>query len=375
MLSILDIIKKKIDIFKNINLINLKKPKFVFYSESKTYQKYILLLIQLLSKKYPNEVYYVSSDKNDRIDNLNIKNIFIGEGMLRNYFFSSINAENMILTVTDLDNNLIKKTKKIKNYIYYFHAPVSTTKIYTETAFDNYEIIFCNGDYQINEIRRRELLKKIPKKKLIKTGYLYFDYLQNRIKQPKLVDEILIAPSWNYNKENFFNENFELIIEKLLKDGFKVRFRPHPENLKRSQLTLNNIKKKFINKRFIFDDDNENIKSMENAKCLITDNSGIAIEYVLLFNKPVLYFEDFDKIHNTEFNMYNDLMTMEDKVKNKFGYIFKIDDIDNISFLINKSTSEFKNKDIEIKEFINENFYNFGKMINNFDKNLKKIFE
>jgi len=375
MLSILDIIKKKIDIFKNINLINLKKPKFVFYSESKTYQKYILLLIQLLSKKYPNEVYYVSSDKNDRIDNLNIKNIFIGEGMLRNYFFSSINAENIILTVTDLDNNLIKKTKKIKNYIYYFHAPVSTTKIYTETAFDNYEIIFCNGDYQINEIRRRELLKKIPKKKLIKTGYLYFDYLQNRIKQPKLVDEILIAPSWNYNKENFFNENFELIIEKLLKDGFKVRFRPHPENLKRSQLTLNNIKKKFINKRFIFDDDNENIKSMENAKCLITDNSGIAIEYVLLFNKPVLYFEDFDKIHNTEFNMYNDLMTMEDKVKNKFGYIFKIDDIDNISFLINKSTSEFKNKDIEIKEFINENFYNFGKMINNFDKNLKKIFE
>ena len=375
MLTILDIIKKKIDIFKNINLINLKKPKFIFYSESKNYQKYILLLIELLSKKYPNEVYYVSSDKNDRIDNLNVKNIFIGEGILRNYFFSSINAENMILTVTDLDSNLIKKTKKIKNYIYYFHAPVSTTKIYTETAFDNYEIIFCNGDYQINEIRRRELLKKIPKKKLIKTGYLYFDYLQNRIKQPKLVDEILIAPSWNYNKENFFNENFELIIEKLLKNGFKVRFRPHPESLKRSQLALNNIKKKFINKRFIFDDDDENIKSMENAKCLITDNSGIAIEYVLLFNKPVLYFEDFDKIHNTEFNMYNDLMTMEDKVKNKFGYTFRIDDIDNISFLINKSTSEFKNKDIEIKEFINENFYNFGKMINNFEKNLKKIFE
>ena len=118
---------------------------------------------------------------------------------------------------------------------------------------------------------------------------------------------------------------------------------------------------------------NSNIN--KNAKCLITDNSGIAIEYILLFKKPVLYFEDFDKIHNTEFNMYNDLMTMEDKVKNKFGYIFKIDDIDNISFLINKSTSEFKNKDIEIKEFINENFYNFGKMINNFDKNLKKIFE
>ena len=34
---------------------------------------------------------------------------------------------------------------------------------------------------------------------------------------------------------------------------------------------------------------------MENAKCLITDSSGIAIEFVLLFKKPVLYFEIMKK--------------------------------------------------------------------------------
>jgi len=374
MLSLIDKIKKNIKIFKNINLINSKKPKFIFYSENKSYQKYILLLIELLSKKYIDNIYYVSSDKNDQINTSNVINVYIGEGMLRHYFFSSLNAENIFMTVTDLNNNLIKKTKKVKNYIYYFHAPASTTKIYTSTAFDNYEMIFCNGDYQVDEIRKRELLKKIPKKKLIKTGYFYFDYLQNKIKNQILVDEVLIAPSWNYNKKNFFNENFELIIEKILNKGFKVRFRPHPENLKRSQSILNNIKKKFNNKNFIFDDDSENITSMESAKCLITDNSGIAIEYILLFNKPVLYFQDFDKIHNTEFEKYNDLMTMEDKVKNKFGYTFEINDIDNIDLIINKSIKDFKNKDLEIKIFLNDNFYNFGTTINNFENVLSQIF-
>ena len=374
MLSLIDKIKKNIKIFKNINLINSKKPKFIFYSENKSYQKYILLLIELLSKKYIDNIYYVSSDKNDQINTSNVINVYIGEGMLRHYFFSSLNAENIFMTVTDLNNNLIKKTKKVKNYIYYFHAPASTTKIYTSTAFDNYEMIFCNGDYQVDEIRKRELLKKIPKKKLIKTGYFYFDYLQNKIKNQILVDEVLIAPSWNYNKKIFFNENFELIIEKILNKGFKVRFRPHPENLKRSQSILNNIKKKFNNKNFIFDDDSENITSMESAKCLITDNSGIAIEYILLFNKPVLYFQDFDKIHNTEFEKYNDLMTMEDKVKNKFGYTFEINDIDNIDLIINKSIKDFKNKDLEIKIFLNDNFYNFGTTINNFENVLSQIF-
>ena len=113
---------------------------------------------------------------------------------------------------------------------------------------------------------------------------------------------------------------------------------------------------------------------MERAKCLITDNSGIAIEYTLLFKKPVLYFEDVQKIHNKEYDKFSDLVTMEDSVKDKFGYTFKKNQINNIDTIINNSILDFKNKDEEIKDFINKNFFNFGNTLKKFENLMLKIF-
>ena len=360
-------------IFNNINLINSKKLKFIFYSENKSYQKYSYQLIKLLARKYPDEVCYVSSDINDKIISFKTKNLFIGNNLLMKYFFTNIKAENLILTLTDLDNHIIKKTKNIKKYIYFFHAPVSTTKSYTAGAFDNYDIILCNGNYQIDEIRKREFFQKNKKKELIKSGYFYFDYLKENLNHQKIPNEILIAPSWNYNQENFMNKNIEIIIDEALNKGFKVRYRPHPENFKRSKNILDAYKKKFINNDFILDDSAENITSMENAKCLITDNSGIAIEYILLLKRPVLYFEDFQKIHNTEYKKFDDLIAIEDKIKDLFGYSFKKNEINNLESIINNSISDFHNKDEEIQKFINDNFYSFGTTIKNFENLLSKF--
>mgnify|MGYP001457974223 CR=1 FL=1 len=360
--------------FTFLKIISLKKikPKYLFFSENKAYQKYSYLLIETLAKKYPHQVYYVSSDVNDKIEGLDVENIFIGNGLLMNIFFTIIHAQNMYLTLTDLNNHAVKKTKNVDRYIYYFHAPVSTTKVYTETAFDNYDVILCNGDYHFNEIRKRESLKKIPKKKLVKSGYFYFDYLKERINNQVKANEILIAPSWNYNQKNFINENLEEIIQSVLNKGFTVKFRPHPESFKRSMIIINNLKNKFSNEKFILDETSENINSMENAKCLITDSSGIAIEFILLFKRPVLYFEDNEKIHNTEFEDYRELITMDQKVKETFGYTFRKENIKDLDVLINKSILEFKNKDIKIKDFIDNNFYNYGSTIKSFNNFITK---
>ena len=355
-------------IIKNINTIISAKPKYIFYSENKSYQKYSYLLIQLLAKKNPDGIFYVSSDIDDKIENLNIKNMFIGNGFFMQYFFNVVKAENIFLSITDLDNHVIKKTKNVNNYIYYFHSPVSTTIQYMNEAFDNYDTILCNGEYQINEIQRAESLKNNKKKKLIKSGYLYFDYLKEKINLQKNSNEILIAPSWNSNEVNFMNQNLEFLIDEVLKKGFNVRFRPHPENFKRSANIIEGFQKKFKNSKFILDDTVENKEAMENAKCLITDNSGIAIEYILLFKKPVLYFEDVKKIHNSNFEKYNDLITMEEKVKTTFGYIFTMNEIKNIDLIINNSIKDFKNKDNIIEKFTNENFYNFGLTVENLDQ-------
>jgi len=364
-------IKNFLLVFNEINNINKKKPKFIFYSENKSYLKYGYLIIEYLSKKYPGEVYYVSSDINDKILNLNVVNVYIGQSFLLLYFFRSIVADNLFMTLTDLNNNIVKKNRFVKNYIYLFHGAISTTRIYTSTAFDNYDTILCNGYYQIEEIRKREKALNLKEKKLIKSGFIYFDYLSNKTNEIKDKNEILVAPSWNKNRLNFINEDFEEIITNLINAGCNVRFRPHPETIKRANNLINSYKEKFKNKNFIFDDDPENFKALQNAKCLITDNSGISIEYMMIFKKPVIFYNDFDKVHNENYEMYKDLTPIEDIIKNKFGYQFNKHQIIEIKSVINEAINKFDKN--EIDNFKKNNFYNLGKTIEYFDKNLLKI--
>lgn len=354
------------------NVINLK---FIFFSENKTYQKFTKILIDVLSEKYPKQVYYFSLDKNDIIESTNVNNFFIYNNYLAKFFFDNIKGENLFLTLTDLDNHFLKKTTNIKNYIYYFHSPVSTIKNYTPKAFDNYDTILCNGKFQAKEIRFREDLKKLNRKKIINTGYFYFDYLKEKFDFNINNNEVLIAPSWNYSQVNFLNENFVDLINILLQKGEKVIFRPHPEHLKRSSKILNKIIRNNSNPNFYFDDNHENIYSMQKSKCLITDSSGIAMEYMLILKRPVLYLDEHDKIHNKDIHDYSNIDIIDYEIKKKFGYLFKQKDFTNIDNIINDAEEKFKYKLKHIEYFINENFFNYGKTKKFLENNLDKIFK
>ena len=87
MIRIIKYIKSNYSIFKNILNLADKKIKIVFYSESKSYQMSNSSLINFLANKYPNQVYYVSSDIDDKFEGLDVKNLYIGKGLLMNFFF------------------------------------------------------------------------------------------------------------------------------------------------------------------------------------------------------------------------------------------------------------------------------------------------
>ena len=79
-------------------------------------------------------------------------------------FFTFLKCDIMLMTLTDLDNHEIKKSKNCKNYLYLFHSLCSTFKSYTKNAFDNYDIILANGSHQVKEIRKNEKLFNLKKK-------------------------------------------------------------------------------------------------------------------------------------------------------------------------------------------------------------------
>ena len=58
--SPIDKIRSSYNIFRNIIHLRKIKPKYLFFSENKNYQKFSFLLIEVLAKKYPKDVYYVS---------------------------------------------------------------------------------------------------------------------------------------------------------------------------------------------------------------------------------------------------------------------------------------------------------------------------
>jgi len=360
--------------YKELQDISKKDLRFVFFSEGRAYQKYSLPIIDVLSAKFPNEIYYFSLDIEDKINNKNIKNYYVHNYFLLKFFFNNIKADNMLMTLTDLGNHFVKKTNNIKRYIYYFHSPVSTTKNYTSKAFDNYDVILCNGDFQINEIKLRENIKNFKKKKLIPTGYFYFDVIQKKINLDLNPEKILIAPSWNYKQKYYINKNFIELTEFLLKKNYQVIFRPHPEHFKRSEKMLFDLNKKFLNNNFEIDDHHSNIKSIENSKCLITDSSGIAIEYLFFTKRPILYLNEFEKIHNTEFADYDKISTIDEKIKNNFGCLFYKKDFNNIDIIIKKSFFELNKRKINLDKFIKEYYSNFTLSQNYLKNNLKDIF-
>ena len=126
------------------------------------------------------------------------------------------------MTMPDLELFHIKRSKIFPvHYVYVFHAMVSTHLVYRKSAFDNFDTIFCVGDYQIQEIRNSEKIYNLKPKNLVRCGYNHLDNLleenlQNISKSKDNAKQfnILFAPSWS--EDGLFETKAENIIEILL---------------------------------------------------------------------------------------------------------------------------------------------------------------
>ena len=336
-----------------------KNKKIVFFSESKNYRNYFLNLLKSLETEENITLIYLTSDINDQ-ENISskIKSFYIGTGFFRILIFAFIKCEMVIMTLTDLGNHELKRSKNCKNYIYIFHALVSTHKCYTHTAFDNFDIILSNGEYQEKELRLCEKLFNLKEKKIYNTGYLYLEKLLEERKQfiqENTKKKILFAISWNKNQKNLFDNYAENILRKLVDLNYQVVLRTHPESVKRSYKTLEKISKNLqIFDNFEINTDLTNLNPLNESSILITDDGGIALEYLIIYKKPVLYINHLKKIHNVFFDKIK-LEPIEDQFKKELGTSMEIADLDNISFFIKKAERDFQNKKNKIDELIFKN--------------------
>ena len=353
-------------------LINEEFKKIVLYSENQIYKYYFYPLIELLIKKKQKFI-YLKSDFNDKLNNDNIRDLYIGDGFAFLVITNFLNCKNLIMTLTDLNNNKFKKSPFCKNYIYIFHSLVSTHKYYTEHAFNNYDKIFCCGQYQINEILKNEEVHNLKNKVLVNTGYLFLDYLDAKIKERNFAltsKKILFATTWNKDMQGLTNTDLNSIFESLLQK-YQIIFRPHPEDVKRNKIVINQIADTYKNNpNFFLDVNSENFKSLEESCLLITDAGGIFLEYLFAFKKPVIFLEGFEKVHNPNFkSVFN--QTFEEKIRSKFCLSINKDNFKEIDNYISSCLSKNFLDDMKKKLKENENlFANRGKVAEIIYKNL-----
>lgn len=347
-----------------------KNRKIVFYLENEYYTVHVEKLIKELTNVHHLTICYVTSSKTDPILNSNndkILSFYIGDGIVRTNFFINLKADVLVMTTPDLETFHIKRSKVHNvHYVYIFHSMVSTHMIYRKKAFDSFDTIFCVGKHHIIEISKNEKKYDLQSKKLVEFGYGKLDLLMDEAEKNRKIKSIeknnrtiLIAPSWGPN--GLIETRGDELIQTLLDSDYDVILRPHPMTYKKSQKIIKKIEKKFQkNIHFKLELDIRNLNSFFLSDCMISDWSGVAIEYAFSLEKPVLYVDIPKKMNNSDYKNL-EIVPLEEKIRTQIGVIISPLELSNLSSKIENLCSNNDQIRKKIQAIREETVFNLGK--------------
>ncbi|MBI1976502.1 MAG: CDP-glycerol glycerophosphotransferase family protein [Candidatus Omnitrophica bacterium] len=341
----------------------------VFYAESPIYFRYYEGLITRILNQPDGEVCYITSMPDDpvfKISNHRMK-VFYFHRLLP-LIFLLMDAKIVVMTMTGLNQFHIRKSINNTHYVYVFHALVSTHMLYHKGAFDFYDTIFCAGPHQVGEIRKTEELYHLPAKKLIPAGYPLLEKLhqdhqrylkENRGYLSKERSLILVAPGWG--KGNILESCIQQLIPVLTRAGYRIVIRPHPEFVKRSSGALEKLITLFAaeqNVRFELDLVSEH--SFHEAAALITDWSGVSLEYAFATENPVLFINTPRKIHNPDY-LNLSIEPLEVHSRNHLGESLDTENLAQIDRVIGEMIKNRLAYRQKIIDYRNRYVFNWGK--------------
>ncbi len=342
----------------------------VFYSEKNGFYKYFERLINYLLSHSNIIIHYVTSDPDDSIFALaekeeKLKAYYIDEKRLITLFMK-MDADIVVMTMPDIENFHYKRSyvKKDIEYIYVFHGPTSSHMNMNKGCIDNYDTIFCTGDFHIDEIRSAERIYGLKKKNLVVCGYGFLETLKEKYdamdKSENERKKVLIAPSWQ--KDNILDSCIDSLLESLLGKGYNVVVRPHPEYVKRYGYRLDEILKRYEEYKggdLTFELDFSSSDSIYNSDVLITDWSAAAYEFSYVTLKPSVFIDTPIKVINPEYEKIG-IEPLEIKLRSEIGKRYKPDDFSTLSDDINYMIAHKSDYSEKIKNIRDTYVANFG---------------
>ena len=272
---------------------NTNKMPFVIFSDDKRYWSVFESVCREMDRRGVDVVYMTASPDDPALDNTyeHIKAEFIGEGNKAFAKLNFLNASIVLSTTPGLDVYQWKRSKDVDCYVHMLHAPSEIT-MYRMFGVDYYDALMLSGEYQIKDTRKLEELRNLPKKDVVKVGIPYMDEMVNRLKIAGKLDDkpitVLLAPSWGPSA--IFSVYGDKIIDELLKTGYHLIVRPHPQSFTSEKELIDGLMRKYpVSEQIEWNSDTDNFEVLRRADILISDFSGVIFDFALVYDKPVIY--------------------------------------------------------------------------------------
>lgn len=312
------IIKLKFIMTGKQSAVQKQNAGIVLFCEGAQYINVLLPVLEAFEKRKVNVNYYTSvqDDPSFNAGYTYIKSEYIGQGNTAIARLNFLQADICLMTTPGLDVYQLKRSKGVKHYSHILHAPSDAT-MYRLFGLDYFDSVLLSGDYQKKDIRLLEADRNIKEKELITVGCPYLDVLQQKIEvlarqkavehEPKKGTQnatqseaqkfdftVLVSPSWG--KSALLSRYGEKLLDPLVKTGFRIIVRPHPQSKKSESALLERLEKVYENAANLeWNYESDNINALSRADIMISDFSGIIFDYAFLREKPFLYVnEDID---------------------------------------------------------------------------------
>lgn len=273
--------------------VNDKKVPFVIFSDDKRYWTIFEPICREMDRRGKDVVYMTASEDDPALNNPyeHIKAEFIGKDNKAFARLNFLNAAVVISTTPGLDVYQWKRSKDVRYYVHIPHAASEIT-LYRMFGIDYYDAILLSGEYQAQDIRNLEKLRGLPAKELVKIGIPYMDEMAARFNRVGPAADhprtVLLAPSWGQSA--IFSVYGGNIIDVLLKTGYHVIVRPHPQSFKSETEMMEKLMHDYPESdQLEWNRDTDNFEVLRRSDILISDFSGVIYEFSLIYDKPVIY--------------------------------------------------------------------------------------
>ncbi len=271
---------------------NTKIP-FVIFADDKRYFKIFEPICREMDKRGKDVLYLTISEDDPALalDLPHFKAEYMGSENKAFARLNFMNANILLSTTPGLDVYQWKRSKGIDCYVHIPHAASEIT-LYRMFGIDYYDVILLSGQYQADDIRNLEKLRCLPEKELVKIGIPYMDEMAVRLEKegpaPAHERTVLLAPSWGQSA--IFSVYGAKILEVLLKTGYHIIVRPHPQSFVSEKELLDDLMKQYPDSEQLeWNRDTDNFDVLRRSDILISDFSGVIFDFALIYDKPIIY--------------------------------------------------------------------------------------